>query len=267
MSPNSSMTPILSVVVPLRDEALNVEPLYDETTRALAALPYDYEMILVDDGSVDETFARLKTIQSRDARVRVIRFTRNFGQTAAFAAGFAYARGQWIATMDGDLQNDPADIPRLLRIAETKDVVCGWRKRRHDALLTRHVPSVAANWLLARVTGLDLHDNGCSLKVYRAGVVKPLRLRSGMHRYLPALASQLGPRVAEVVVNHRPRRFGHSKYGLSRTARVVLDLVQLRRLMRNAIDPATPQVRYDIAEVLESEGHTPGRASASHRVN
>ena len=265
---SSSVSPVLSVVVPLRDEALNVEPMYQEVTRALAALPYAYEVILVDDGSIDETFAKLRTIQSGDVRVRVIRFTRNFGQTAAFAAGFAYARGQWIATMDGDLQNDPADIPRLLRIAQTKDVVCGWRKRRHDALLTRHVPSVIANWLLARISGLDLHDNGCSLKVYRAAVVKPLRLRSGMHRYLPALASQLGPRVAEVVVNHRPRRFGHSKYGLSRTLRVVLDLLQLPRLMRGAVDPATPQVRYDIADVLESEAADAAtRTAGSHRVN
>src|ERR1044071_7371783 len=206
---SSSLTPVLSVVVPLRDEAMNIELMYEELSRALATLPYPYEVILVDDGSEDETFARAAAIQSRDVRVHVVRFTRNFGQTAAFAAGFAYARGQWIATMDGDLQNDPADIPRLLRIAETKDIVCGWRKQRRDALLTRHAPSVVANWLLARISGLALHDNGCSLKVYRASVVTPLRLRPGMHRYLPALASQVGPRVAEVVVNHRPRRFGH----------------------------------------------------------
>jgi glycosyltransferase involved in cell wall biosynthesis len=245
------VTPELSVVVPLRDEALNVEPLYDELTRALAAVPGPYELILVEDGSVDSTFEKLAALQARDPRVRVVRFSRNFGQTAAFAAGFALARGRWIATMDGDLQNNPEDIPRLLRIAQTKDIVCGWRKQRQDAFLTRHVPSVVANWLLSRVSGLHLHDNGCSLKVYRAEVVKPLRLRAGMHRYLPALASQLGPRVDEVIVDHRARRFGQSKYGLSRTLRVVADLVQMRRLMRQAIDPATPQMEYEIAEVCE----------------
>jgi glycosyltransferase involved in cell wall biosynthesis len=249
---NSFLEPEVSVVIPLRDEALNVAPLYEELTRALSSLSYAYEVILIDDGSTDATFEKIAELQARDSRVRVIRFTRNFGQTAAFAAGFAFSRGEWIATMDGDLQNDPADIPRLLRIAETKDVVCGWRKQRQDALLTRHVPSVIANWLLSRISGLHLHDNGCSLKVFRASVVKPLRLRPGMHRYLPALASRLGPRVAEVVVNHRPRRFGHSKYGLSRTMRVIVDLVQLRRLMRSAIDPATPPIDYEIAAILES---------------
>jgi glycosyltransferase involved in cell wall biosynthesis len=245
--------PELSLVIPLLDEEPNVEPLYDELTRALDPLGTPYEIILVDDGSADGTFARLADLQRRDPRVRAVRFTRNFGQTAAFAAGFAYARGQFIATLDGDLQNDPADIPRLLRIAATKDIVCGWRRDRKDAFLTRHLPSMAANWLLTRVSGLHLHDNGCSLKVFRAEVVKPLRLRPGMHRYLPALASQLGPRVAEVVVAHRPRRFGRSKYGLTRTFRVIADLVQLRSLMRASIDPQTKPVRlYEIAEVLES---------------
>jgi glycosyltransferase involved in cell wall biosynthesis len=248
----------LSVVIPMRDEEMNVVPLYDELTQALESSGINYELIAVEDGSTDATFARLADVQARDARVRVIRFARNFGQTAAFAAGFAHARGRFIATIDGDLQNDPADIPRLFRIAQTKDVVCGWRKQRQDAVLTRHVPSVVANWLLTLVTGLHLHDNGCSLKVYRAEVVKPLKLRPGMHRYLPALAIQLGPRVTEVVVNHRPRRFGQSKYGLSRTFRVVADLVQLRRLMRMAADPATPARRlYDVAEVLETASMRP----------
>src|SRR5688572_31433818 len=188
-----------------------------------------------------------------DPRVRVIRFTRNFGQTLAFAAGFAAARGRFIITADGDLQNDPADIPRLLAIARTHDVVCGWRKDRKDAFLTRHVPSVAANWLLGLISGIRLHDNGCSLKVFRAEVVKPLKLRPGMHRYLPAIASQLGGRVTEVVVNHRPRRFGRSKYGLSRTFTVVRDLVGLKGLMRQAIDPAAPAYEiYEIQRVLES---------------
>jgi glycosyltransferase involved in cell wall biosynthesis len=244
--------PELSVVIPLRDEESNVVPLHGELTRVLAGLGLSYEMILVEDGSEDRTFARLRDIQAADPRVRVIRFTRNFGQTAAFAAGFAAARGRFIITADGDLQNDPADIPRLLAIARTHDVVCGWRKDRKDAFLTRHVPSVAANWLLGLISGIRLHDNGCSLKVFRAEVVKPLKLRPGMHRYLPALASQLGPRVTEAVVNHRPRRFGRSKYGLSRTFGVIADLAHLRGVMRQAVDPSAPRTPiYEVAEVLE----------------
>jgi glycosyltransferase involved in cell wall biosynthesis len=191
-------------------------------------------------------------VQARDPRVRVVSFTRNFGQTAAFAAGFDRARGRVIVTCDGDLQNDPRDIPRLLDALADADVVCGWRRRRQDSLLTRHLPSVTANWLIGIATGVRLHDNGCSLKAFRAEVVKPLRLRAGMHRYLPALASQLGPRVREVVVNHRPRQHGRSKYGLSRTFRVVADLVRLRALMREAIDQnAVLPPLYAVREVLE----------------
>ena len=246
------LNPEISVVIPLRDEEPNVAPLHDEFTRVLTQTGRLYELILIDDGSEDGTFEQLRAVQSRDARVRVIQFTRNFGQTAAFAAGFAAARGRFIVTADGDLQSDPADIPQLLKLAESYDIVSGWRKQRKDNVLTRHVPSVVANWLLARVTGVRLHDNGCSLKVYRAEVVKPLKLRPGMHRYLPALASQLGGRIAEVVVNHRPRRFGRSKYGLLRTFSVVRDLIGLRLLMRQAVDPAAPvPVLYEIRRVLE----------------
>jgi glycosyltransferase involved in cell wall biosynthesis len=209
-------------------------------------------MIYIDDGSEDGTFGKLRDVSARDAHVSVIRFTRNFGQTAAFAAGFARARGRFIVTSDGDLQNDPADIPRLLALARSNDIVCGWRKERKDDFLTRYLPSAAANWILGRITGIRLHDNGCSLKVYRAETVKPLKLRPGMHRYLPAIASQLGGRVTETVVNHRPRRFGRSKYGLSRTFGVIRDLLQLRRLMREAVDPdAQIPPLYEIAEVLE----------------
>jgi glycosyltransferase involved in cell wall biosynthesis len=189
--------------------------------------------------------------------VKAIRFTRNFGQTAAFVAGFAAARGQFIVTIDGDLQNDPRDIPGMLALARRKDIVSGWRRKRQDSFLTRHLPSAVANWLLGIITGVRLHDNGCSLKVYRAKVVKPLKLRPGMHRYLPAIASQLGGRVAEVEVNHRPRQHGRSKYNLSRTFRVVSDLVRLRRLMREAVDPNTPAPHlYDIAEIRASGLHS-----------
>ena len=243
----------LSIVIPFHDEEPNVAPLHDELARVLTAMGIGYEILLIDDGSSDGTLEKLQEAQASDPHVRVISFTRNFGQTAGFAAGFAHARGRFIVTFDGDLQNDPADIPRLLDIARTHDIVCGWRKDRKDAFLTRRVPSVVANWLLGIVSGVRIHDNGCSLKVFRAEVVTPLKLRSGMHRYLPALASQLGGRVTEVVVNHRPRQFGQSKYGLSRTFRVIADLVRLRRLMRQAVDPATemPQL-YEVATLLES---------------
>jgi glycosyltransferase involved in cell wall biosynthesis len=244
--------PDISVVIPLRDEERNVLPLHEQLTAVLRSLGMAYEIILIDDGSEDATFARLTEVHARDPHVRVVQFTRNFGQTAAFVAGFARARGQWIVTMDGDLQNDPADIPRLLEIARDYDVVCGWRKDRQDDLLTRHLPSVAANWLLSLATGVRLHDNGCSLKVLRAEVVKPLKLSPGMHRYLPALANQLGGRVTEVIVNHRPRRFGRSKYGLSRTFGVIRDILQLRRLIRRAADPAAPTPSlYEVHQVLE----------------
>ena len=241
----------LSIVVPLYNEEENVAPLHAELSQVLLPMNVPHEILFIDDGSTDGTFQIVRGIQSGDRHVRVLRFARNFGQTAAFAAGFAYARGQFIVTLDGDLQNDPADIPRLIDIARTHDVVCGWRKDRKDDFLTRSVPSVIANRLIGLVSGVHVHDVGCSLKVFRAEVVKPLKLTPGMHRYLPALASQLGDRVTEVVVNHRPRRFGQSKYGLSRTFRVASDLFKLRRLMREAVDPGAPAPHlYEVAEVL-----------------
>ena len=247
------MTPEISVVIPLRDELPNIVPLHDEWTGVLAQLGRPYEFILIDDGSTDGTFGAVAALQAGDPAVRAVRFTRNFGQTAAFAAGFDLARGRFIVTADGDLQNDPADLPRMLDVARRYEIVCGWRRRRRDALLTRHLPSVAANFLLALVSGVRIHDNGCSLKVFRADVVKALALQPGMHRYLPALASQVGGRVAEVVVHHRPRRFGDSKYGLSRTFTVARDLVRLRRLMREAASsPARRVPIYEIAEVREA---------------
>ena len=251
------LDPEISVVVPLRDEEQNVVPMHDELTGVLDQLGVSYEVILIDDGSTDATFEKLAIVQAQDTNVKVIRFTRNFGQTAAFAAGFAEARGQFIVTLDGDLQNDPHDIPEMLALARRKDIVSGWRRKRKDDFLTRYLPSAIANWLLGIVTGVRLHDNGCSLKVYRTSVVKPLKLRPGMHRYLPAIASQLGGRVAEVEVHHRPRTHGRSKYNLSRTFTVLADLVQLRRLMRKAIDPHAPVPHlYDIAEIRTSGLHS-----------
>ena len=257
----ASVTPDISVVVPFRDEERNVLPLHEQLTAAITPLGISYELIFVDDGSEDGTFARLMDLSARDPHVCVIQFTRNFGQTAAFAAGFAHARGRFIVTSDGDLQNDPADIPRLLQHAQSHDIVCGWRKERRDNFLTRYIPSVVANWLIGAVTGIRLHDTGCSLKIFRSEVVTPLKLAPGMHRYLPALASQLGGRVAEVVVNHRARRFGRSKYGLSRTFGVLRDIVQIRRLMRQAIDPSTSTAHlYEIRQVIERAPEPEGRS-------
>jgi glycosyltransferase involved in cell wall biosynthesis len=232
------VTPELSVVIPIFNEGANIEPLHREFSDALGAWGRPYEMLLIDDGSTDDSFERLRRIQAGDPRVRVIQFRRNFGQTAAFAAGIAEARGRLVATSDGDLQNDPRDIPEMVRrIDEGYDIVCGWRKNRQDAWLSRRVPSMAANRLISSVTGVHLHDYGCSLKVFRAEVVKPLRLYGEMHRFLPALASEMGVRIAELPVNHRARVHGRSKYGLSRTTRVLLDLLAVKFLLSYSTRP------------------------------
>ncbi len=181
------MSPDVSVVIPIHNESPNIQELYRELTDTLEGWGGTYELLIVDDGSTDDSFEQLARLQEGDGRLRVIRFRRNFGQTAAFAAGFAHARGQWVVTADGDLQNDPAEIPRMLQqAAQGYDIVCGWRKTRHDALLTRRLPSTVANWLISWVTGVRLHDYGCSLKVFRSEVVKPLKLYGEMHRFIPA---------------------------------------------------------------------------------
>jgi glycosyltransferase involved in cell wall biosynthesis len=232
------MSPELSVVIPIRNESPNIEALYVEMTEALERWGRSYEVIAIDDGSTDDSFDRLCRFQQRDARWHIIRFRRNFGQTAAFSAGFRHARGRLIATMDGDLQNDPRDLPDMIgRIEAGCDIVCGWRKDRKDAWLTRRVPSALANILISVSTGVKLHDYGCSLKVFRSDVVKPLKLYGEMHRFLPAIASEMGVNIAEVVVNHRARRHGMSKYGLSRTFRVVLDLLTVKFLLSYSTRP------------------------------
>jgi glycosyltransferase involved in cell wall biosynthesis len=228
----------LSIVIPVKDESPNLVPLYEEVAQALAGWPGTWELLLIDDGSTDNSFEVASTIARRDPRVRVIRFRRNFGQTAAFSAGFAHARGRVIVTSDGDGQNDPRDIPMLLaKLGEGYDIVCGWRKNRKDKFFTRRVPSTIANFLISRATGVRLHDYGCSLKAFRAEVVKPLRLYGEMHRFIPAIASEMGVRVGEVVVNHRPRTKGVSKYGLSRTVRVILDLLTVKFLLSYSTRP------------------------------
>ena len=189
-------------------------------------------MIIIDDGSRDRSFELLKRYHQEDPRLKVIRFRRNFGQTAAFAAGFRMAAGEWIITMDADLQNDPTDIPTLIAKAEEGyDIVSGWRVNRQDKFLSRRLPSMIANRMISNVTGVHLHDYGCSLKVYHRDVVKEIRLYGEMHRFIPALASRMGVRVAEVPVNHHARKYGKSKYGISRTIRVFLDLMTVRFLL------------------------------------
>lgn len=220
----------LSLVVPLLNEQDNIRPLHEQITRTLAE-KYDYEVLFIDDGSTDGSFAVLGELQKADARVRVIRLRKNFGQTAALSAGFAHARGKVIAALDADLQNDPADIPRMVaKLNEGFDIVSGWRKKRHDHAVTRLLPSVAANWLIARITGVRLHDFGCTLKAYRREVLAETKLYGEMHRFIPALASWSGATIAEMVVNHRPRTAGAAKYGLGRTLKVVLDLITVKFL-------------------------------------
>jgi glycosyltransferase involved in cell wall biosynthesis len=233
------MQPDISVVVPMKNEAPNVDELYRELTAALEACGRPYEIVAIDDGSTDETFARLAQLQAADCRLRVIRFRRNFGQTAAFAAGFAHARGRYIVTMDGDLQNDPWDIAAMVDVIESRpaDIVAGWRKDRKDAFINRRLPSTVANWLISRATGVKLHDYGCSLKVFRAEVVKSMKLYGEMHRFLPAIASEFGVDIVEHVVNHRARVHGRSKYGISRTIRVILDLMTVKFLISYSTRP------------------------------
>jgi glycosyltransferase involved in cell wall biosynthesis len=233
------MTPEISVVVPMRNEAPNVDELIHELTSALVDFGRSYEIVAIDDGSTDETFGRLARLQTADPHLRVIRFRRNFGQTAGFAAGFAHARGRYIVTMDGDRQNDPRDIPAMVDMAEkgSLDIVCGWRKDRKDPFFSRRLPSMIANRIISFTTGVSLNDYGCSLKVFRAEVVKPMKLYGEMHRFLPAIASEFGVSIGERVVNHRPRVHGKSKYGISRTIRVVLDLLTVKFLISYSTRP------------------------------
>ncbi len=225
--PKISDAPLkISIVIPLYNEEDSIPQLHAALDAAIANYGQPAEVIIVDDGSRDRSFALLKEIADRDRRFTVIRFRRNFGQTAAFAAGFAQARGEFVITMDADLQNDPMDIPLLMAKAdEGYDIVSGWRKNRQDRWLDRKLPSMIANRLISNVTDVRLHDYGCSLKAYRTEVLKQVRLYGELHRFIPALASQVGATVTEVPVNHRSRQFGRSKYGISRTIRVMLDLI------------------------------------------
>ena len=250
----------VSIVAPCFNEADNIGPLYEQITQTFSMLDagysmlaeeknrvsrienqesrINYEIIFIDDGSTDNSLAVLTRLQKADRKVRVICFRKNFGQTAALSAGFTHARGEIIVAIDSDLQNDPADIPMLLaKLDEGFDVVSGWRKKRHDNAITRLLPSKIANWLIAKITGVKLHDFGCTLKAYRREVLAETKLYGEMHRFIPALASWSGARITEMVVNHRPRIAGSAKYGLGRTVKVILDLITVKFLLSFSSKP------------------------------
>jgi glycosyltransferase involved in cell wall biosynthesis len=228
----------LSIVVPVYNEEENIPSLYQQLTAVLEPLGRSYEIICVDDGSADRSFELLAELAEQDPRIKVVQFRRNFGQTAGFSAGFDYAQGEVVITIDADLQNDPASIPVLLdKIEEGYDLVSGWRADRQDPFFSRRLPSMIANWLIAKTTGVDVHDRGCSLRAHRLEVVKQMHLYGELHRFLPDVASWIGVSMAEVPVGHRPRRFGKSKYGISRTFRVILDLITVRFLLSYSTRP------------------------------
>lgn len=230
--------PQLSIVVPVYNEAPNVEALVRELQATADRLPQSAEIVFVDDGSSDDTYALLVAAAGDDPRIHLLRLMRNFGQTAALAAGIDHASGEVIVTMDGDLQNDPADIPRLLAALDAGyDVVTGWRRDRKDPFLSRKLPSLIANAIIGATTNVSIHDHGCGLKAFRADVAKQLRLYGEMHRFVTAIAGDLGAAVTEIPVNHRPRLRGQSKYGISRTVRVVLDLLTIKFLSGFATRP------------------------------
>jgi glycosyltransferase involved in cell wall biosynthesis len=223
---------LLSIITPLYNEEDNVALLYERIVNAVAPIGIDFEILFVDDGSKDNTMSEARKLAEKDIRLRIIKFRRNFGQTPAMAAGIDEARGDVLVTMDGDLQNDPDDIPRLLqKLEEGYDIAVGWRHNRQDKLVTRKIPSRIANWLIGKITGVPIKDNGCSLKAYRADVIKNIPLYSEMHRFIPAMSSLAGTRIAEIKVKHHARVFGESKYGLSRIYKVLVDLLTIKAIL------------------------------------
>jgi glycosyltransferase involved in cell wall biosynthesis len=228
----------LSIVIPVYNEEENVEPLIQEINAAVRPLGKPYEIVVVDDGSRDATFSMLARLHLRDPCLRVVRLKRNFGQTAAIAAGLAHSDGDVVVLMDGDAQNDPKDIPALLaELKKGNDLVCGWRSNRRDPFLNRRLPSMIANHLVSWTTQVKLHDYGCTLKAMRRDVAKNLKLYGEMHRFIPAIAYERGARVTELKVNHRPRMRGDSKYGIARTLRVILDLLTVKFLISYSTRP------------------------------
>lgn len=228
----------ISIVIPIYNERESIANLYDNLSLALSEMGLKYEVLLIDDGSIDGTFDELLKIHNKDKLFKIIRFRRNFGQTSAMSAGFNYAEGEIVVTMDADLQNDPGDIPFLLdKLNEGYDIVSGWRKNRKDKAVTRRFPSIVANRLISRLTGVHLHDYGCTLKAYRKEVIKNINLYGEMHRYIPAIASWMGVKVAEVPVTHHGRKYGKSKYGISRTIKVILDIITVKFLLSYSQSP------------------------------
>ncbi|RWX51960.1 Glycosyltransferase involved in cell wall bisynthesis [Candidatus Electrothrix marina] len=228
----------LSVVIPVYNEEENINLLYDELKDVLKTIEHEHEILFIDDGSSDASLSLLEKIQQQDENVVVVSFRRNFGQTAAMSAGFDYATGDVIVTMDGDMQNDPYDIPMFLeKMEEGYELVSGWRHDRQDPFLNRRLPSMIANKIISVVTGVHLHDYGCTLKTFRKEITQGIRLYGEMHRFIPAIASGVGGKITEIKANHRPRRFGTSKYGISRTLRVVLDLMTVKFLLSYATRP------------------------------
>lgn len=222
----------ISVVAPLYNEQENIVLLYESIRDVLESLNKSYEIVFVDDGSSDDTYLKAKILAEKDKCLRVVKFRKNYGQTAAMAAGIEFAQGKILFTMDGDLQNDPTDIPNFIeKIDEGFDIVVGWRFNRQDKLITRKIPSRIANWLIGKVTGVPIKDNGCSLKAYKAAIVKNIPLYSEMHRFIPAMLSLSGARISEIKVKHHARKFGESKYGLSRIYKVLLDLITIKTLV------------------------------------
>jgi glycosyltransferase involved in cell wall biosynthesis len=228
----------LSVIIPFYNEAPNIPACVDELCQVLQGSPWSWEIIAIDDGSSDASFSLLKEEAVQHSQIKVIRFRKNFGQTAALSAGFDLAQGDIIITMDGDLQNDPRDIPALVKkIGEGFDIVSGWREKRQDPFFSRRFPSIVANKMISWVTGVRLHDYGCTLKAFKREVAKNIRLYGEMHRFIPAIASWMGVTISEIPVNHRSRKYGRSKYGISRTIRVLLDLITVKFLLTYSTRP------------------------------
>jgi glycosyltransferase involved in cell wall biosynthesis len=249
----------VSIIVPLYNEQDNVARLCAVTHTALARMRRTYEIVLVDDGSSDGTCDAAAAIARSDPRVRLVVLARNSGQTAAMSAGMAHARGKYLVTMDGDLQNDPRDIPLLVdTLEEDYDLVAGWRMKRRDSLVTRKIPSRIANWLIGKITGIPIRDNGCSLKAYRASVMRHVPLYSEMHRFIPAMSSIAGARIIEVPVRHHARQFGKSKYGLSRIYKVLLDLISIRLIVAYANRPLVWFLKMALVPTLLATAFTVG---------
>lgn len=227
----------VSIIIPVYDEEESLPHLYEALSKVMAKIKNPFEIVFIDDGSKDGSFKVLEGIQKKDKKVVVVGFRRNFGQTAAMAAGFDYSSGDILITMDADLQNDPEDIPMMIEEIEGVDVVSGWRKNRKDAALSRKLPSKIANWLISKVTGVALHDYGCTLKAYRREVIENIKLYGEMHRFIPAIASWVGADIKEVETRHHARRYGRSKYGISRTIKVVLDLITVKFLQSFSTRP------------------------------